>query len=105
MFGFEWQGKPLIPTKAVLDEMDHADIDMYKAVEILNEGFDCARSKRKKNAYERCLRRGKKIMKVVAADMGNYYKLIHVGIFSEKKGRFSEYGEGDEKWNMQLLES
>ena len=94
MFGFEWQGKPLIPTKRVLDEMEHADIDMYLAVEVLNEGFDCARSKRKKNIYERCLQRGKKIMKVVVADIGSYYKLIHVGVFTEKKGRF-EQGAGD----------
>lgn len=88
MFGFKWQGKPLIPTKHVLDEMEHSDIDMYKAAEILNDGFDCARSKRKKNVYERCMRRGKKVMKVVVADIETYYKIIHVGVFSEKKGRF-----------------
>ncbi len=88
MIGFEWKGKQLIPTKKALDEMSHRDIDMYKAEEILKEGFDCARSKRKRNVDERGARRSGKIVKVVVADMGSYYKIIHVGEFTEKKGRF-----------------
>ena len=88
MIGFEWKGKPLIPTKKALDEMSHHDVDMYKAEEILDGGFDCARSKRKRNVDERCIRRNRKIVKVVVADMGKYYKIIHVGEFTEKKGRF-----------------
>lgn len=88
MFGFEWKGKPLIPTKNALDEMSHRDVDMHKAKEILDEGFDCAKSKRKPNVYERGIRRGGKIVKVVVADIGGYYKIIHVGKFTEKKGRF-----------------
>jgi type II secretory pathway component PulF len=85
MFGFEWNGKPLIPTKHALDEMDNAGIDMYKAVEILEEGFDCARSKRKANVFERCITRGSKVLKVVVADIGSYYKIIHAGEFTAKK--------------------
>jgi type II secretory pathway component PulF len=85
MFGFEWNGKPLIPTKHALDEMDNAGIDMYKAVEILDEGFDCSRSKRKANVVERCITRGNKVLKVVVADVGSYYKIIHAGEFTEKK--------------------
>jgi hypothetical protein len=88
MFGFEFNGKPLIPTKHALDEMEHADIDMYRAAEMLTEGFDCERSKRGKNILERCLRRGNKMLKVVVADVGSYYKIIHAGIFSDKR-RFS----------------
>ncbi|MBI2142776.1 hypothetical protein HYU20_00325 [Candidatus Woesearchaeota archaeon] len=93
MFGFEWKGKPLIPTKKSLDEMSRHNVDMYKAKEILEEGFDCARSKRKSNIDERGVRRSGKIVKVVVADTGSYYKIIHVGEFTEKKGRFGLHSE------------
>lgn len=93
MFGFEWKGKSLIPTKRALDEMSRHDIDMYKVKEILDDGFDCARSKRKSNVWERGIRRGGKIAKAVVADMGSYYKIIHAGEFTEKKGRFGLHKE------------
>lgn len=92
---FEWKGKTLIPTKKALDEMSHHDVDMHKVKEILEEGFDCARSKRKRNIAERGIRRSGKIVKVVVADVGSYCKIIHVGEFTEKKGRF---GLHDEEW-------
>ena len=85
MFGFEWNGKPLIPANHALDEMDNAGINMHKAVEILEDGFDCARSKRKANTFERCVTRGNKVLKVVVADIGNYCKIIHAGEFTAKK--------------------
>lgn len=88
MFGFEWKGKPLIPTKQALDEMERAEIDMYRAVEILDAGFDCSRSRRKGNVYERCMKRGNKILKIVVAEIDGYFKIIHAGIFAAKKGRY-----------------
>lgn len=93
MFGFEWKGKTLIPTKKALGEMSRHNVDMYKVKEILDEGFDCARSKRKRNMDERGVRRSGKIVKVVVADTGSYCKIIHVGEFTEKKGRFGLHGE------------
>ena len=85
---FEWKGKPLIPTRRALDEMERINIDMYKTVEMLDNGFDCSRSRRKLNLFERCIRRRGKVIKVVVADIGNYFKIIHAGEFTEKKGRF-----------------
>ncbi len=84
---FLWNGKPLIPTRRALDEMERSNIDMYKAEDILNSGFDCARSKRASNVHERCVQRGNKVIKIVVADIGDYYKIIHAGTFTAKKNR------------------
>ncbi len=88
MLEFTWKGKPLIPTRRALDEMERNNIDMYKAEEILNSGFDCARSRRAPNVYERCVQRGNKVVKIVVADIGDYYKIIHAGTFTAKKKRY-----------------
>ena len=62
--------------------MDEVGIDMYKVVDILNQGFDCPRSKREKHIEEKCLQKGNKIIKVVVIDKETYYKIIHVGKFT-----------------------
>jgi hypothetical protein len=80
---FTYQGKPLLPTKAALDELSDLDLDLYNVIEVLEQGF--ALRKRKKNVIEKAIRKGTKIVNVVAVDKGNYYKLIHVGEFSITK--------------------
>ena len=79
---FEWKAKQLMPTRRALDEMFYTGIDMYNVIDILENGFDCARSRRRGWISEKCVQKGKKIVKVVVVDAGDYYKLIHVGKFS-----------------------
>jgi hypothetical protein len=80
---FTYQGKPLLPTKTALDELSNADLDLYKVIGILEQGF--ALKKRKKHIIEKAIRKGNKIINAVVVDQGAYYKLIHVGEFSINK--------------------
>ena len=80
---FTYKGKPIMPTKTVMDELSEIDLDLYEVPEILEKGFELR--KRKKNVIERAIKRGNKIINVVAVDIGNYYKLIHAGKFTLTK--------------------
>ena len=78
-----YKGKPIMPTRTAMDELSEIGLDLYKASEILDNGFQLR--KRKKNITERAIKRGNKIVNVVVVDMGNYYKLIHAGEFTLAK--------------------
>ncbi|MBU4032489.1 MAG: hypothetical protein KKH41_04475 [Candidatus Thermoplasmatota archaeon] len=66
------------------------DLRMDDIPEILEEGFDCSRSKRKKNTFERCVQRGKRIIKVVVVDTGEHLVLTHVGTFTASKKKLQQ---------------
>ena len=70
------------------------DIFLDDVVKILEEGFDCSRSKRKKNIYERCIQKGKIIIKVVVADTGEHLVLTHVGKFTASKKKLQQLKGG-----------
>jgi len=72
---------------------DH-DVILYDIVEILEEGFDCSRSKRKKNIVERCVQRGNTIIKVVVADCGDHLVLTHVGKFTASRRKLQQLKGG-----------
>lgn len=78
-----YNGKQIVPTKTALTELSEIDADLYDILNILENGFDIR--KRAKNVIERGIRRGNKIINVVAVDLGSYYKLIHAGEFSLSK--------------------
>jgi len=80
---FTYKGKPIMPTKTAMDELNEIDSDLYKVAEILEKGAELR--KRKKNIIERAVKKGNKIINVVVADMGDYYKLIHAGQFTLTK--------------------
>ena len=83
--------KPIIPTKAVLDELSNVNLDLTEVSHILEKGFEIR--KRKKNIIEKGIRKGTKIVNVVVVDMEDYYKLIHVGEFTLTK-KFRKLMEG-----------
>ena len=72
---------------------DH-DIGLGDVVEILEEGFDCSRSKRKKNISERCVQRGKIIIKVVVVDVGDHLVLTHVGKLTASRKKLQQLKGG-----------
>ena len=80
---FTYKGKPIIPTKTALNELNDIDLNLYDVPEILEKGFEVR--KRAKNITERGVQRGNKVINVVVVDMGNYYKLIHAGEFTLSK--------------------
>ena len=84
MYGYPlFQEKPLIPTKDAQREMDEIGIDLWRVKEILEEGYDCSRSKRAKNIIEKCLYKKNKEIRVVAAlvgfDQREFWRITHVG--------------------------
>lgn len=97
MFAPAWKGRPIrIFRRAVMQELVEQGMDLWDVVEILEEGFDCGRSPRRKGIVERCVRSGKKIIKVVVEEgeeiVGErrvaIWVLRHAGKFSEKEGRW-----------------
>jgi len=80
---FTYKGKPVLPTKTALNELDEINLNLYEVPEILEKGFEIR--KRKGNIIERGIQRGNKVINVVAVDLGDYYKLIHVGEFTLSK--------------------
>lgn len=80
---FTYKGKPILPTKTALNELSEIDINLYEVPEILEKGFEVR--KRAKNVIERGVQRGNKIINVVVVDLGDYYKLVHVGKFTLSK--------------------
>ena len=85
-----WQDKLLMPSKSALDEMYDNDISYEDVIEILEEGFDCSRSKRKKNKLERCSQRGNKIIKVVVVATNEHLIITHVGKFTASKKKLQQ---------------
>ena len=96
LFEPNYQGLPIIPVqtrrgqKNVIDELAQNVMDLDDVAEILNEGSDCSRSKRRKGVLEKCINRGNKTIKVVVQrgfiELGNEecWELIHVGKFTKR---------------------
>lgn len=54
-----WQGLPVIPSRRAMQEMWREGLLIQDIVEVLEDGYECARSKRKKDIVEKCLDRKK----------------------------------------------
>ena len=90
MFGARYKGCSIEVSRSACAEMLKENLDLYDALEVLEKGFEPA--KRRKDIAERCLVKGKKVIKVVAAlnerkypegDTEKYWTLIHVGRFTK----------------------
>ncbi len=80
-----YQNKEIKATKKAAEELWQCNKDLGNVLEILEEGYDCSTSKRKKNVLERCIQKGKDVFKAVIVDCGNYFLLIHFGKFTYRK--------------------
>ena len=67
------------------------DISLIDIEHIIESGFDCYRSKREKNKLEKCIRKGRKIIKVVVVDTGEHLVIIHVGTFTASKKKLHQF--------------
>ncbi len=54
-------------SRAVERELSDLDLEVQDLIEVLEDGVDCSRSKRKAYKIEKCLRKGEKVIRVVAA--------------------------------------
>ena len=81
----------MVPTKSASDELFNLGLNLEDVIIVLNEGYDCKRSRRKKNIVERCLDKRNKTIKVVLARIFFYsldeeiWHITHVGITSKKR--------------------
>ena len=80
-----YQNKDIRPTKESSEELVHLNKGLWTVLEILESGYDCSTSKRKKEIIEKCLTKGNDVHKAVVADCGEYWLLIHFGKFSYKR--------------------
>ena len=92
----KYQNKPIIPdhTRGVIEELEFEKMDLYDVILILETGFDCETSTRKKGIMEKCCLKKKKIIKVVVEDMGNYWLLRHTKSFRISKKKMRRYKHG-----------
>ncbi len=73
------------------DELYDCNLMLRDILDILEQGYDCAKSKRKKGIIERCLDRKRKTTKVVIVKAYNYsldseaWVLIHVGVITRPR--------------------
>ena len=78
-----FEEKPLIPTKDAQREMDELELDLWRIKEVLEQGYECSRSKRSQQIVEKCFYRKNKEIRVVAALVkfkgGEFWRIIHVG--------------------------
>jgi hypothetical protein len=77
--------KEIKATKNAANELWRFKKDLWDILEILENGYDCSRSKRKINVLEKCVRKGNNIFKAVVVDLNDYLLLIHFGKFTYKK--------------------
>ena len=88
-----YEGLPIITVqtrkgqKNVVDELVEHGMDLDDVADVLNEGYNCSRSKRRKGVLEKCIDKGNKTIKVVVQrgnielDGQDCWELIHVGKF------------------------
>ncbi len=86
-----FHGLQLLPTRAALTELMECNLTLLDALDILENGYNCAGSKRKKNKIENCLDKGKKTLKVVVVQVLYYsldeeiWHITHVGCKTKRK--------------------
>ncbi|MBI4344847.1 MAG: hypothetical protein HY555_04595 [Euryarchaeota archaeon] len=99
MFEPTWRGRPLrVFRRAVMQELVELGMDLWDVVDILEGGFDCPRSPRREGVYERCVKRGRKTVKVVveAGEEALPEKRISIWILRHV-GEFGKLEGGDEE--------
>lgn len=89
-----WQGLQLKNTKASYHELEELGMDLSNVVNILENGYDCSRSKRREDLYERCVNWYNKTIKVVVVktfdtDLDAWvWVVLHVGMFGRREEMF-----------------
>ncbi len=86
----KYQGKEIVVPKSLQSELAQTGLTLLEVVYILENGFDCSRSKRRKGIVEKCFRYGNKVAKVVVESKlrwfgGEVWRLRHVGIIGLKR--------------------
>lgn len=79
-----WQGLPVVPSHAAAREMLNEKFNSEDILQVLEEGEEVVAKKRADGVVEKCLRKGRRSIKVVVARSCNkffetdYWVIIHV---------------------------
>ncbi len=104
MFEVRFKGLLIAPSRSAYGELEGYALDLNDVKTVLEDGFDCARSKRRAGTIERCLPRNDgsgKVLRVVAArDYNDFLKqdvwvVVHVSVHAWNKNwnkKVSEQG-------------
>ena len=91
---FTYEGYRIEATITANRELEHHGYGLHDALDVLERGYPCSASRRKQNIEEKCLRKGSKEIKVVAALITHAYedkyvetvwKIIHFGIITYQR--------------------
>tara|TARA_Y100000310_G_scaffold340356_1_gene435810 strand:- start:442 stop:753 length:312 start_codon:yes stop_codon:yes gene_type:complete len=92
-----YRGLPIVTAQTrkgqrnVLDELSLHSLDVWNVKFIVEKGYACSRSKRRKDVIERCINKGAKTFKVVIQRgylehiSCECWEIIHVGSFTRRK--------------------
>ena len=87
---YEYQGLPIKGiTEKAYREMAQFGLSLMDVEKTLQEGVDCPGVKRRKAIVERCIRKDRKVLKVVVEKMVSwrgypYWRVRHVGLAGGK---------------------
>ncbi|MEW6070423.1 MAG: hypothetical protein AB1485_07390 [Candidatus Thermoplasmatota archaeon] len=90
----EYRGRRILPTRSAYRDLENLTLDLFEILDVLENGYDCPKGKRRAGIIERCLRKGKKVLRVVIAEgkflypdgyVEDVYWLIHVSEETFKK--------------------
>lgn len=85
-----WQSLPIIPSDSAMNELFKHCLSLDDVKGALEEGYDCSEGKRREGTFQRCLRKGGRILKVVVALSRNHalstdcWVVTHVGSIKNK---------------------
>ena len=80
----KYEGLPLIPSKAAMNELYKFGLTLQDVQEVLEEGYQTKR--RKEGTLEKCIKRNNVILKVVVSKSYNFsfktecWVVVHIGI-------------------------
>jgi len=99
MFYVTWRGKKLELTRSAYRELTELGLDLLEVMYVLDHGFNCSNSKRKKGTIEKCIVKGNKLLRVVGKERDYTYhnkeveivlKIIHLGLENITQQKFKK---------------
>lgn len=90
----KYRKRAIVPTRSAYNELKDLRMNLFDALDVLENGYDCSRSKRSKGKIERCLRLNNHVTRVVVAEgqfvypdggIKEVYWLIHISVETYKK--------------------
>ena len=63
----------MIPSRSAMNELYQNELDIHDALEVLESGYNCPKSKRSKGTIEKCLDIKRKTIRIVVVKSFDYH--------------------------------